>query len=152
VDLVAQKLEAIVFMSPTCPICKSITKELSAIDAEFPDSIVSIAAYFPSKGVTDKTLQQFGLKYKLKFALLRDTGFTLAKKFKASVTPEVFLIDRSTNQIVYRGMVDDSFSSVGKRRTIVKNHYLREAITETINGKLPTIAETNPVGCILQYP
>ncbi len=148
----AQKLDAIVFMSPTCPICKSITSELRAIDAEFPDSIVSISAYFPSKSGTEETVHQFGVKYKLKFPMIQDSGFTLAQKLKASVTPEVVLIDRSTNQIVYRGMVDDSFASVGKRRTIVKNHYLRDAITELLNGKSPATSETKPVGCIIQYP
>ena len=150
---IAQRLQLIVFMSETCPICKSITSELRRIDETYPDSLLSITAYFPARTAPKKeAIRQFARKYKLGFDLLPDSTFTNAKHVNAKVTPEAILIDVSTNLIVYRGMIDDSFASVGKRRTVVKNQYLRNAIESWRKGETPQISETQPVGCIIQYP
>jgi hypothetical protein len=151
--LIAQRVQLIVFMSETCPICKSVTSELRRIDETYPDSLLSITAYFPARTAPKKeTLSQFARKYKLGFDLRPDSNFSNAKHFNAKITPEAILIDVSTNRIVYRGMIDDSFASVGKRRTVVKNQYLRNAIESWRNGETPRISETQPIGCIIQYP
>ncbi len=150
---IAQRLQLIVFMSETCPICKSVTSELRGIDESYPDSILSITAYFPTRSAKNsESLSQFARKYKLGFDLRSDSNFIHASQLQAKVTPEAFLIDIATNRIVYRGMVDDSFASVGKRRTVVKNYYLRNAIESWSKGETPQISETQPVGCIIQYP
>jgi hypothetical protein len=151
--LVAQQLNVIVFMSETCPICKSVTYELREIDETYPDSILSITAYFPTRSAQNpESLEQFARKYKVGFALRPDTNFINSSRFQATVTPEAFLIDVSTNRVVYRGMIDDSFASVGKRRGVIKNYYLRNAIESWSKGETPQISETQPVGCIIQYP
>jgi len=149
----AQQLKLILFMSETCPICKSVTSELREIDETYPDSILSIDAYFPTRSAQNsESLKQFARKYKLRFALRPDANFMQASQLQAKVTPEAILIDVSTNRIVYRGMIDDSFASVGKRRTVIKNFYLRNAIEAWRKGESPQISETQPVGCIIQYP
>lgn len=151
--LVAQQLQVIVFMSETCPICKSVTSELRGIDEIYPDSVLSITAYFPTRTAKDpESLRQFARKYNLRFDLIPDSNFIHCSRLQATVTPEAFLIDVSTNRIMYRGMIDDSYASVGKRRTIVQNQYLRDAIEAYRNGKTPVITETQTVGCIIQYP
>jgi len=149
----AQQLKLVLFMSETCPICKSVTSELRRIDEAYPDTALSITAYFPKRSAQNsESLKQFARKYKLGFDLLPDSNFTNAKQYNAKVTPEAVLIDVATNSIVYRGLIDDSFASVGKRRTVVKNQYLRNAIESWRNGEMPQISETQPVGCIIQYP
>jgi peroxiredoxin len=151
--LKSQQLQLILFMSETCPICKSVTSELRKIDETYPDSVLSIKAYFPTRtAIKKESLSQFARKYKLGFDLLPDSSFANAKLFNATVTPEALLIDIATNRIVYRGSIDDSFASVGKRRTIVKNQYLSNAIEAWRSGKSPEIPETQAVGCIIQYP
>lgn len=151
--LAAQQLKVIVFMSETCPICKSITSELRGIDETYADSVLSITAYFPTRTAKDpESLREFARKYKLRFDLSPDSNFINSSRFQATVTPEAFLIDVSTNRVVYRGMIDDSFASVGKRRGVIKNYYLRNAIESWSKGVTPQISETQPVGCIIQYP
>ncbi len=149
----AQQLKLVLFMSETCPICKSVTSELLRIDETYPDSVLSITAYFPNRSALNSaSLKQFARKYKLGFDLLPDSNFINAKHYNAKVTPEAVLIDVSTNSIVYRGLIDDSFVSVGKRRSVIQNHYLRDAIEARRNGKAPIVSENQPVGCIIQYP
>ncbi len=149
----AQKLEAIVFMSETCPICKSITAELRSIDAYYPDSILSLRAIFTTRNsLNEAVLKQFARKYKIGFSIEHDSLLYAARQYQATVNPEVILVERATTRIIYRGMIDDSFASVGKRRTVVKNQYLRMAIASWSKGETPQISETQPVGCLIQYP
>ena len=151
-SLHAQRLEVVLFLAESCPICKSITAELRALDADYADSLVRFTAYFPTKSSTAESRLRFARKYNLKFSLLADSTFGAAKEYNARVTPEVVLMDIASNRIVYRGMVDDSFASVGKRRTIVKKHYLRDAINAALTNNSLPITETDPVGCIIQFP
>ena len=148
----AQRLEVVLFLAESCPICKSITAELRTLDADYADSLVCFTAYFPSKSSTAESRLRFARKYNLKFPLHADSTLGAAKEYNARVTPEVVLMDKTSNRIIYRGMVDDSFASVGKRRTIVKNHYLRDAINATLTKNSIPITETDPVGCLIQFP
>jgi hypothetical protein len=72
----------------------------------------------------------------------------LTKALKATVTPEAVVIDNNKNRI-YSGKIDNRFEDIGKRRTIITEQYLQDAIDAILHNKLPAIERTEPVGCIL---
>jgi hypothetical protein len=80
--------------------------------------------------------------------LLRDKNNFLVRELNASVTPEVFLIDESA-RVRYRGMIDNSFSEIGKKKVSVDQYYLDDAINSLINKKDVAVQETNPIGCLI---
>jgi len=49
--------------------------------------------------------------------------------------------------LVYRGRIDDQFAGLGKRRTVVTSHDLRDALEATLVGKPVPQPRTEAVGC-----
>ena len=144
-------LTVYIFLSETCPICQSVTIELKKLHQQFSPLQVEFIGLFPDGILSDaQTRVAFGKKYGLSFPLRSDSGQVLTRKFHAEITPEVVVVDNVTETILYRGKVDNSFASLGKRRTVVTEHYLRTALESWMAGKKILLSETQPVGCIIQ--
>ena len=144
-------LTVYIFLAETCPICQSVSIELKKLDAQYKQLNVKFVGIFPDNTLSnEKTRKAFGKKYELSFPLNADSGQVLTKNYQAEITPEAVLVDDETQMILYRGKIDNSFASLGKRRTVVTEHYLRDAIESWVLGKKILISKTNPVGCIIQ--
>ena len=76
---------------------------------------------------------------------LLDEKHLLADAFGATKTPHVFLFDASLN-LVYRGAIDDNVS----RAKEVKEHYLRNALTQLAKGAPLAKPETPAMGCSIK--
>jgi peroxiredoxin len=144
-------LRVYIFLSETCPICQSVTSELKKLHQQFGPLQVEFIGLFPDGILSDaQTRAAFGKKYGLSFPLLADSGQLITRKFNAEITPEVVVVNNETEAILYRGKVDNSYASLGKRRTVVTEHYLRQALESWMAGKNILLSETQPVGCIIQ--
>ena len=60
------------------------------------------------------------------------------------------VVNKSKNEIIYRGLIDDSFAAVGKRRTVSKKQYLYDAV-KAYNNQSITSEFTEPVGCKITW-
>ena len=106
---------------------------------------------FPNQSLSNKkTREDFGRKYELTFPLVGDSMQKLTTQFNAEITPEVVVWDNEKQIIIYRGKIDNSFEAIGKRRTIVTEHYLQKAFENWLNGKSELNKNTEPVGCFIQ--
>ena len=148
-----QRLYVYIALSETCPICKSITSELRSLDKLYDDKDVSFIGIFPNSASSNaQTRSAFGKKYKIDFPLLSDSSYRFAQRFKIHTLPEVIVLDSTLSKIIYRGLIDDSFAAVGKRRSSVSKRYLREALEAYLTDNSYIAPYTKPVGCILTYP
>ena len=146
-----EELTVYVFLSETCPICQSITTELKQIDTRYRGEGVKLVGLFPSPKIsTEESRKKFAKKYQLSFPLLSDSSHTFTQKYQATITPEVVVVNDVSGEILYRGLVDNSFASVGKRRRVVTEHYIMNMLQHYYAGKPSTITSTQPVGCIIQ--
>lgn len=149
----AQRIYVYVALSETCPICKSITSELRSLDERYSDAEVSFTGIFPNAANSTATSRAaFGSKYKIQFPLIADSAYTFAYRYTIQTLPEVIVLDSTQTRIVYRGLIDDSFASVGKRRGSISKRYLRDVLEESLKDNSYIAPYTNPVGCILTYP
>lgn len=143
-------LVAYVFLSESCPICQNQTISLKKLHEEYKTRGVSIIGVFPKEQLSDaETINKFAKKYKIPFELIKDENQTLTKKLKATITPEVFLIRKKTQQVLYSGKVDNGFERVGKRRQVITEAYLRDALESVFNNEKIKVASTQPVGCFI---
>ncbi|HMC98291.1 MAG TPA: redoxin family protein [Flavobacteriales bacterium] len=78
-------------------------------------------------------------------AYLLDVGHVAADAFGARTTPHVFLFDKD-GKLVYKGAIDDSVGSAAA----VKEPWLRNAITNLVEGKAIDPAVTRNVGCSIK--
>lgn len=137
----------LVFLTTECPIARSVQPELKRLHSTFKDKDVQFLGI-----QIDPTLDKDGVltytkEYGIGYSQVIDKRHELVQQFKASVTPEVFVLD-SSGKVRYQGKVDDSYKEVGVKRD-AKVFYLRNAIEAVLAGKDPSPAKVKAVGCII---
>lgn len=137
-----QKLVAVVFLSPECPLCQNYTRTLNQLKG------AAVVGIVPGRSYTREDLAHFRDKYQVLFPLLTDIPNALGNYFKATTTPEVWLLDAS-RRVIYHGAIDNWAISLGKTRSHVTAHYLADAIHAYEAGKSVSVPETTPVGCFI---
>ncbi|MCX6198087.1 MAG: redoxin domain-containing protein [Bacteroidetes bacterium] len=146
----SDSISVYIFLSETCPICKSQTLTLRQLYSEYSAKGVSFIGLFPNQEYsTNESIQQFGKKYKLDFELKRDEGQKMVKNFSATTNPQIFVVRKSTQQILYKGKMDNGFENIGKKRQVITEHYLRDALESILQKKEIVVKETQPVGCFI---
>jgi peroxiredoxin len=139
-----------VFLSETCPVCKSSTTALNEIYQQFQGNALKFSGYFPSGLSNEQSRRNFARKYKVKYPLFTDSLLIYTRRLHATVTPEVVVMKPADGSIIYRGMIDNSFLSIGRRRQVVTAHYLRDALQQYFESGTSSVTFTEPVGCFIQ--
>ncbi len=138
----------LLFFSPECPICQSQTKTINELFVQYEKDSIAFMLIFPGNYYSKKTIKRFINEYGISIPSLIDKDFQLTRKVNATVTPEAILIDNKGNRI-YSGLIDNYFEDIGKRRSIITEHYLQDAIDAILQNIQPKTIRTQPVGCIL---
>lgn len=142
-----QKYYLFIFLSPDCPLCQNYSKDLNQLFTQYKDRI-AFYGIIPGKAYSVSEVKEFSETYKVKFDLLFDKSFQLAKLLQATTTPQVFLVN-SKNEIVYSGRIDNWATSIGVKRTIITDHFLEDAIFSSVNNIPVKLRYTHPVGCLI---
>ncbi len=141
------KAIAVVFMSNKCPHVNAYLERLKQIQNDFSNQdfmMIGINSNDAKQVPEDnfELMKTFAQEKNLNFPYLRDTTEDVARSFKATNTPEVFLINQDWT-IVYQGQIDDNSQNPDQ----VKNAYLRDNIKALLAGEDITIKSTDGMGC-----
>lgn len=141
----------VIFMCNHCPYVKLYLERLKQIQADFEAqgcTLIGINANDASKFPEDSfdNMKLFAEERQLNFPYLWDATQDVARCFRASRTPEAFLID-STGVLRYIGAVDDNANDPAA----VQTAYLREAMTQLLNGEAVTHAAFEAIGCSVKW-
>ena len=136
------------FLDPECPICQSYTLTLRKLHADYADKGVSFRAVYASGYIKRKAIRRFHKTYQLPFPAERDPDLSLARRWQATVTPEV-VVTSPLGEVLYQGAIDDWYFSLGKNRTEPTAHYLRDALESIQKGEPVARKRTEAVGCLL---
>lgn len=146
-DFEQSEVVVLAFMGTECPLAKLYAGRLQelaenyalkrvaivAVNSNIQDSVTEVAAWARRHGIT--------------FPVLKDPAQSLANQTGAERTPQVFLLDK--NRIIrYQGRIDDQYV-VGIVRDAPTRADLQIAIDELLAGKKITVAETEPLGCLI---
>lgn len=145
---IATKYTVYIFFSPDCPMCIKYVYTLNQLNKDYKKYGVNMIAACSNYFTPTSAIAQFKLKHNPNFTLLHDKGAVLAQKFKATITPEVVVVDKK-EQVLYRGLVDNWFYSPGKYRQVTTEFYLKDALDSLIANKEVRIKTTNAIGCYL---
>jgi glutathione peroxidase-family protein len=138
-----------VFLSPDCPLSQKYTLTLKNIQKQFQQADIGFYAVFPGNLYTELEIGAFENRYQLGFNSIHDINFELTKKLDASITPEVFVLDEHL-QTVYSGAIDNWYVSVSKKRGVISEHYLQDALAALRAAKEIKIKKTQAVGCLIE--
>jgi thiol-disulfide isomerase/thioredoxin len=153
-----KRLKAYVFLSDECPMCQGYAPVLNQLATDYEQKGVEIIGVFPNYYATDSSILAYKSEYNIRFTTIKDSIFTFTNRFKASTTPQVFLVNMASNDIpsigtegsvLYAGQIDDAYFRAGKRRGTTSEHYLKAAIDAILVGKKPEIKETKAIGCVI---
>jgi thiol-disulfide isomerase/thioredoxin len=80
-----------------------------------------------------------------------DRTRVVAKRAKATITPQAVLVDRE-GAVRYRGRIDNAYADLGKPRQHVTSHDLRASLDAVLTGKPVPAPETEALGCYITDP
>lgn len=149
-SLAAKGMVVLVFFSPECPLCENYAPVLQALADSFAEQGVQFAAVFPGEWYPNEQIRRFMLHYGVQFPALLDPDEVLTRRLKATTTPEVCVFLNPEQAPLYRGKIDNWIVSLGKKRTVVTERYLANALTAALNGLPVNPTQTEPVGCLIQ--
>lgn len=149
---VGKKALLVMFICRHCPFVKHVQDELAQLGKDYVNrdvGIVGISSNDVSKYPDDapESLKAMAVELGLPFPVCYDESQETAKAYTAACTPDFFLFD-ANQQLVYRGQMDDSRPSNGKK---VTGEDLRAAIDAVLAGK-PVNPEQKPsIGCNIKW-
>lgn len=149
-----QRLGLMIFVQKTCPISEYYAKQIANLCDVQLRGQVQCSIVYPLMGITQKAVDDHGKRYRLaedsQTRLIADQNFTLAASTGVTVTPEAVLF-RGDGQILYRGRIDNRFAGWTKRRTVVTQNDLADAIESALWDPSAAFLRTSPaVGCWIE--
>lgn len=144
----------VVFMSNKCPMAKFYSKRLNQMDAKYKRLGVPVLAINSMDTLvyaeeSFKLMQKKVKKEQLNFPYLQDKKQKIAKEFKATHTPQAFVIwkNKGKYEVRYEGAIDDNAGEPEK----AKHHFLTEAVDELLNNKEVTTPKSESFGCRIYF-
>lgn len=143
-DFKDSKAIVIIFIATQCPVSNAYNSRMEKIYEEYKNKGVAFIGINSNKQESVEEVREHAKKNNLNFVILKDVNNVIADKFKASVTPEVFVLN-SEFDVLYHGRIDDS-----RKEEDVKSEDLRNALNEILQGKKVTKTETKAFGCTIK--
>lgn len=142
------RADLLLFVRTDCPISNRYAPELARIVERFAAQPLDVWLVYVDEDETPEKIEAHMWEYRLPGTPLRDPGQRLAARAGVKVTPEAALFDAGGERR-YRGRIDDRHVDYGKQRAEPSTHELLDAITAVMDGRRPSVAEVDAVGCPL---
>ncbi len=144
-----------VFLYESCPIARIMCGPLRDTYRYFCDTLkheILFRGISPNPLSTEETIEDFVIKYDIPFDFFLDYDHINSQHgpyfqyYNPVVTPEVFI--ELNSELVYRGMIDNSFLELGQWTFPTKN-YIFDILTQILDGERITYFETQATGCYI---
>ena len=135
-----------IFIDPNCPITQKYIPKINALTSKYDLSVYGVQ---PNLGTSYDEVIKFKDDYDFKFPVINDSIQKLTYYLNASITPEVFLLDKS-GTLIYSGAIDNWFFDLGRYRKSATIHYLRDALDSNYGSLFSINNNTKAIGCLIQ--
>jgi len=144
--MTGQKATAYVFLSTQCMVSKVYAPRLNALFQEYGKRGVAIIGVFSNMQEGQAEVTAYAKSRQFAFPVVRDAGASLAAKYGAAMTPQVFVVN-SLGKVVYQGRIDDNADT-----SQVKQRDLKDALDALLIGHAIARSKTVAFGCIIRRP
>ncbi|MCF8259223.1 MAG: thioredoxin family protein [Melioribacteraceae bacterium] len=149
-DYDEKKLLLVIFGCNHCPYVQAYEERIKTIQNDYSaDLQVLVINSNDEVNYPDDSFEKMkerALERGFNFPYLRDDDQSIAQKFDATHTPEIFLFDEN-RELKFHGKIDDNW----KDENAVQTGYLRDAIDELLAGKEVSVPETFTIGCTIKW-
>lgn len=139
------KATVIMFWSTECPFVQPYTERINALANAYTDKGIVFWGMNANNTEDASVVESHAKEKAYTFPMLKDEKGSVAGNYGAQRTPEVYLIDNSTMEILYHGRIDDN-----KDAASVTSQDLKNAIDEFLAGKPISVKETKSFGCTIK--
>ena len=145
----------IVFSCNKCPMAKFYSQRLNQMDSKYKKLGVPVLAINSMDTLayaeeSFKLMQKKAKKDQFQFPYLQDKKQNIAKEFKATHTPQAFVIWKNKAGkfvIKYQGAIDDNAGEPEK----IKHHFLTDAIDDLLQEKEVATPKSESFGCRIYF-
>jgi peroxiredoxin len=132
-----------------CPVAVAYEDRFIAFAKKYgaADSKVAFVAINVNNLAADK-LDKMKIRAQEKgfnFPYLYDETQAIGRALGATVTPELFVLDKS-RKVVYTGSFDNNQNAAQ-----ATTNYVEQAVQAALSGSVPATAQTRPFGCSVKY-
>jgi peroxiredoxin len=143
-DVKDSKAVVVMFWSAECPNVQAYNGRIVKIVENYSPNSITFWAINSNMTENATQIKSHAQENSYNFPVLIDPNSSVADKFSATRTPEVFVLDKDRN-VVYHGRIDNS-----KDESKVSSHDLTNALDEILAGKDVTVKETKSFGCTIK--
>ncbi len=144
----------VVFTCNTCPYAKLYEDRVIELDKKYRAKGYPVVAINPNdvSKQPDDSMEKMKARSQTKnytFPYLRDDSQDVAKRFGATKTPHVYVLNKESGKfkVEYIGAIDDS----PREASDVTERYVEDAIDALMSGKKPTITTKRAIGCTIKW-
>ncbi len=142
----SSRATVVVFMSTRCPCSASHQRVLNQLVVDFGQKGIRFVGIHSNANESLEEARQYFSQANLIFPVIQDSGSVLAAQLEAFKTPHVYVLSSKT-EILFQGGVDNS--KVFEKAT---RHFLRDALIEIAQDRMPKEKSVRVVGCQIQRP
>lgn len=139
----------VVFLDTECPIARKSIPKLNELAVRATGKSIDFFGVVADPFTSRKKASKFIADFSVAFPVIFDASGAISVTLMPTRVPEAFLLD-AAGRVVYRGRIDDEFVEIGRARTQILSHDLRDAIDAHAVGSLPAVERTLPVGCVFE--
>ncbi|MBI5475494.1 MAG: thioredoxin family protein [Ignavibacteriales bacterium] len=143
-DFKNSKATVIMFIATQCPVSNAYNTRMAQLNADYKDKEVTFLGINSNVQESVDEIKDHAESNKLDFIILKDHNNIIADKFDASFTPEIYVLNGSS-EVLYHGRIDDN-----RRESDVKTKDLRAALDDILSGKKVSVPETKAFGCTIK--
>jgi peroxiredoxin len=139
------KAIVLMFISTECPVSNAYNERMAELYKDYAAKNISLVGINSNKAETPDDIKGHAEEHEFKFPILKDVNNVIADKLGANNTPEIFVVNSATFDVLYHGRIDNS-----QREAKVTTKDLRAALDEILAGKAVTVKETKAFGCTIK--
>ena len=135
-----------VYVDTTCPIANFYQPTLRRLARTFEAKGVRFFQLHPDPDGKKEDLTRHAGEFEVISPVILDNKQRYARLHKARVTPEAHVY-LPNGTCVYRGRIDDTYTTYGKRRPKPTTRDLEDALTAILAGRKVATTITRAIGC-----
>lgn len=144
-----RKPTVFIFISPECPLCQSYTLTINQVIKKYTNQGIQFIGIVPGMDFSPQQVLSFNRTYKSTLPIWFDKQLKLTRAIGASITPEVFFVSNN-GKLLYSGRIDNWAYELSKKRKVITQHDLINALESYIHHKPITTLKTKAVGCFIE--
>ena len=140
-----EKAIVVIFIATRCPVSNAYNTRMVELYNKYHDKNIAILGINSNKTEDIDECKTHSEEHGFKFPVLKDEKNVIADMFEASYTPEAYVLNSKTLEILYHGRIDDS-----REESNVEVADLSNALDEIIGGEKISVAKTKAFGCTIK--